>query len=110
LSSRCERNIYGVEFGRAGRQGFERGGSTISDGAVSGISADNGHADARESGETMSKRPRRNHTASFKVKVALAAVKGEKTLAQLAQQLDVHPNHTEGNSTARESHSHRKSL
>ena len=44
------------------------------------------------SGETMSKRPRRNHTASFKAKVALAAVKGEKTLAELAQQFDVHPN------------------
>ena len=40
----------------------------------------------------MSKRPRRNHTASFKAKVALAAVKGEKTLAELAQQFDVHPN------------------
>ena len=44
------------------------------------------------SGETMSKRPRRNHTAAFKAKVALAAVKGEKTLAELAQQFDVHPN------------------
>ena len=51
-----------------------------------------GHAGACESGETMSKRPRRNHTASFKAKVALAAVKGEKTLAELAQQFDVHPN------------------
>ncbi len=40
----------------------------------------------------MSKRPRRNHTASFKAKVPLAAVKGEKTLAELAQQFDVHPN------------------
>ena len=37
----------------------------------------------------MSKRTRRNHTASFKAKVALAAVKGEKTLAELAQQFDV---------------------
>jgi transposase len=53
---------------------------------------DNGHAGARESGETMSKRQRRNHTAAFKAKVALAAVKGEKTLAELAQQFDVHPN------------------
>ena len=40
----------------------------------------------------MSKRPRRNHSPVFKAKVALAAVKGEKTLAELAQQFDVHPN------------------
>ena len=40
----------------------------------------------------MSKRPRRNHVPAFKAKVALAAVKGEKTLAELAQQFDVHPN------------------
>ncbi len=40
----------------------------------------------------MSKRPRRNHTPAFKAKVALAAVKGEKTLAELARQFDVHPN------------------
>jgi transposase len=43
-------------------------------------------------GETMTRRPRRNHTPAFKAKVALAAVKGEKTLAELAQQFDVHPN------------------
>jgi transposase len=40
----------------------------------------------------MTKRPRRNHTPAFKAKVALAAVKGDKTLAELAQQYDVHPN------------------
>ena len=40
----------------------------------------------------MSKRPRRNHSPAFKSEVALAAVKGEKTLAELAQQYDVHPN------------------
>jgi transposase len=40
----------------------------------------------------MSKRPRRNHSPAFKAKVALAALKGEKTLADLAQQFDVHPN------------------
>ena len=37
----------------------------------------------------MSKRPRRNHSPAFKAKVALAAVRGEKTLAELAQQFDV---------------------
>jgi transposase len=40
----------------------------------------------------MSRRPRRNHTASFKAKVALAAIKGEKTLSELAEQFDVHGN------------------
>ena len=39
----------------------------------------------------MSRRPRRNHTPAFSAKVALAAVRGEKTLAELAQQFDVHP-------------------
>jgi transposase-like protein len=40
----------------------------------------------------MSRRPRRNHTAAFNAKVALAAIKGEKTLAELAEQFDIHPN------------------
>ena len=40
----------------------------------------------------MTKRTRRNHTPVFKAKVALAAVKGEKTLAELGQQFDVHVN------------------
>ena len=40
----------------------------------------------------MSRRPRRNHSATFKAKVALAASQGEKTLSELAQQFDVHPN------------------
>lgn len=40
----------------------------------------------------MSRRPRRNHTAAFKAKVALSALKGEKTLLELAQQFDVHAN------------------
>src|SRR5947208_13864833 len=47
---------------------------------------------AGESGETMSRRPRRNHTPAFKAKVALAAIKSDRTLAQLAEQFDVHPN------------------
>jgi transposase len=40
----------------------------------------------------MSRRPRRNHTPAFKAKVALAAVKGDRTIAQLAEHFDVHPN------------------
>jgi transposase len=40
----------------------------------------------------MTRRARRTHTPGFKAKVALAAIKGEKTLAELAHQYDVHPN------------------
>jgi transposase len=40
----------------------------------------------------MNRCPRRNHPAAFKAKVALAAIKGEKTLAELAKQFDVHAN------------------
>ncbi len=40
----------------------------------------------------MSRRPRRNHSPAFKAKVAVAAIKGEKTLAELAEQFDVHAN------------------
>ena len=40
----------------------------------------------------MTRRKRRNHASAFKAKVALAAVKGERTLAELAGQFDVHPN------------------
>ena len=38
------------------------------------------------------RRPRRNHTAVFKAKVAIAALKGDETLATLAEKFDVHPN------------------
>ena len=39
----------------------------------------------------MSRRPRRNHSPAFKAQVALEAVRGEKTLAELAQKHDLHP-------------------
>src|SRR3954454_6581901 len=38
----------------------------------------------------MMRRPRRNHTAAYKAKVALAALKGDKTLAELSERFDVH--------------------
>ncbi len=40
----------------------------------------------------MTRRTRRNHTAIFKTQVALAALKEDKTLAQLAEQFDLHAN------------------
>jgi transposase-like protein len=39
----------------------------------------------------MPKQTRRNHSAAFKAKVALEAVRGEKTVAELSAKYDVHP-------------------
>ncbi len=40
----------------------------------------------------MARRKRRNHSPTFKAQVALAALRGDKTLAELAQEFDIHPN------------------
>jgi transposase len=40
----------------------------------------------------MAKRPRMNHGAVFKAKVALEAIKGEQTLVELSQRFQVHQN------------------
>jgi transposase len=45
---------------------------------------------AYERSEAM-KRTRRNHGATFKAQVAVAAIKGDKTLTELAEQFSVHP-------------------
>ncbi|MHC2601685.1 hypothetical protein ACVL92_002499 [Bradyrhizobium liaoningense] len=51
---------------------------------------DSGEDSCCESGAKMTKKSRRTHSPAFKAKVALAAVKGDKTLAELAQLFDVH--------------------
>ena len=40
----------------------------------------------------MTRRKRCNHSSAFKAKVALSALKGERTLAELSEQFDVPPN------------------
>lgn len=40
----------------------------------------------------MPRRPRRNHSPAFKAKVAIAAIRGDKTVAELSEQFDVHAN------------------
>ena len=40
----------------------------------------------------MTRRPRRNHSPAFEARVALEAIKGERTLAELAERFAVHPN------------------
>ena len=42
------------------------------------------------------KRKRRNHSASFKAKVAIAAIRGDKTLVELSEQYDMHQNQIQG--------------
>ena len=38
------------------------------------------------------RRPRRNHTAAFKARVAIAALRGDKTMIELSEKFDVHVN------------------
>ena len=40
----------------------------------------------------MTRRARRKHSPAFKANVAVAAINGEKTLIELAQDFDIHPN------------------
>jgi len=51
---------------------------------------------SKEKEQKMTRRKRRNHSPAFKAKIALAAVKGDHTLAELAEQFDIHPNQRSG--------------
>jgi transposase len=53
-------------------------------------SAQVGDTTAREQGRM--RRPRRRHSAAFKAKVALAAIKGDRSLVELAVDFKIHPN------------------
>jgi len=70
-----------------------RAGPGNSDRRISGsLAPTNGCVSSHTRSKSMARRTRRNHTPAFKAQVALAALKSDKTLAELAQQYDIHPN------------------
>jgi transposase len=44
----------------------------------------------------MKKKQRKSYTAAFKVKIALEAIKGQRTINEIATHYDVHPNQCSG--------------
>lgn len=81
-------NAQGVRF-----VSFYRAAPGNSDRRISGsLAPKNGCRSRHNRSKSMTRRTRRNHTPAFKAQVALAALKSDKTLAELAQQYDIHPN------------------
>src|SRR2546425_10575781 len=64
-----------------------RGGSGFSDTGISGL-----QPGILTGGTKFMRKPRRNHSAAFKARVALEAIRGEKTVAEIAAHHEVHPN------------------
>lgn len=88
---RCSGEFAGRQIARIGRspsQSKRVGSGNLNSGGewIADLTATMLAARRRQGEGKMSKRPRWNHSPAFKAKVALAAVKGEKTLAELAQQ------------------------
>ena len=53
----------------------------------------------------MARRQRRTHSATFKAQVAVAALRGDKTIAEIAEKFEVHPNQVTAWKTQRLEHS-----
>lgn len=82
-----------AELVDANTEQFRRAGRANLNTSQSGSAAPMGEDRARMTGaDDMSKRPRRNHSAAFKAKVAIEALTDGKTIAEVALKHDVHPN------------------
>jgi transposase len=51
-----------------------------------------GRSSPQKKEQIVTRRSRRNHSPVFKAKVAIAAIKGDLTVAELAKRFDLHPN------------------
>jgi transposase len=88
----AQAQIHGVEDTLRGVP-MHKAGPGDSDRRISGsLAPTNGCVSSHHRSKSMARRTRRNHTPAFKAQVALTALKSDKTLAELAQQDDIHPN------------------
>ena len=84
-------SVMHLSVSRQAHQGMSEVVPEIRTAGMSGFSVPRQHDGAGEE-KTTARRPRRNHSPAVKAKVAVAAFKGGKTLVELAQAFDVHPN------------------